>query len=46
LNIDVIVSVHSHGVPTGEAAAFMIRPTTAPSASTSKVVVVPLAGRA
>src|SRR5215468_6666468 len=28
--------VHSHGAPTGAAAAFMIRPTTAPSASTSK----------
>jgi hypothetical protein len=27
--------VQSNGVPTGEAAAFMIRPTTTPSASTS-----------
>jgi hypothetical protein len=29
-------SVHNHGVPTGAAAAFMMRPTTAPSQSTSK----------
>src|SRR5215831_8123876 len=28
--------VHSHRAPTGAAAAFMMRPTTAPSASTSK----------
>jgi hypothetical protein len=29
-------SVHSHGVPAGAAAAFMMRPTTTPSTSTSK----------
>src|SRR5262249_20375524 len=29
-------SVHIHGVPTGAACTFMMRPTTAPSASTSK----------
>ena len=30
------MSVHSHGAPTGAAAAFMIRPIATPSASTSK----------
>src|SRR5262249_4192176 len=30
------MSVHIHGKPTGAAAVFMMRPTTAPSASTSK----------
>src|SRR6516164_4398667 len=29
-------NVHNHGVPTDAAAAFMMRPTMAPSASTSK----------